>query len=88
MLNNQNSYNSPVFGLVMEASRGVAVSTVLTDTVNRTARAVVRWNERRKCKKLYREAKNEIAKLDDHMLRDIGWPGRYEEQNPCMRDDF
>ena len=88
MLKNQPTHPSPIAGLVMEAARGNAVTTLLSDTAHRIVMAVQKANEDRKCRKLIRETKETIAKLDDVTLRDIGWPGRYENQNPCIRDKF
>lgn len=88
MLNNQRTHSSPIAGLVMEASRGSAISSVLTNLMHRVVIAFEKASERRKCRKLIRDTKREMAKLDDNVLRDIGWPGRYEQQNPCAREDF
>lgn len=88
MLKNQPTHPSPIAGLVMEAARGNAVTSLLTDVVHRVVLAVHRARENRKCRKLVRETRQAVAKLDDVTLRDIGWPGRYEHQNPCIRDKF
>ncbi|MCP4319836.1 MAG: hypothetical protein GY789_28620 [Hyphomicrobiales bacterium] len=88
MLNNQPTQSSPMVGLVMEASRGAVVSSVVTDILHSAVIAVQQANERRKCRKLYRDTKREMAKLNDNVLHDIGWPWRYEEQNPSAREDF
>ena len=88
MLNNQRTHSSPIVGLVFEASRGNTVASVLTDLMNGLVVAIQRANERRKCRKLIRDTRREMDKLDENVLRDIGWPGRYEKQNPCAREDF
>ena len=86
MLN--KAYKSPIAGLVMEASRGTAVTSILVELAQRAVASLNRANERRKCQKLIRETRREMEKLDAITLRDIGWPGRYEQQNPCAREDF
>jgi hypothetical protein len=86
MLN--NAHKSPIAGLVMEASRGTAVTSILVDLAHRTVSAFHRANERRKCRNLIRATRREMEKLDAMTLRDIGWPARYEQQNPCARDQI
>ena len=65
MLKNQPTHPSPIAGLVMEAARGNAVTTLLSDTAHRIVMAVQKANEDRKRRKLIRETKETIAKLDD-----------------------
>ncbi len=88
MMKNQPTHPSPIAGLVMEAARGTAVTSLLSEWVNRAVLALQRANEDRKCRKVKRETEAAIAELDDFMLRDIGWPGRYESQNPCVGKDL
>ena len=88
MLKNQPTHPSPIAGLVMEAARGNAVTALLVELAHRGALALQKAHEDRKCRKLIRETREAVAKLDETTLRDIGWPGRYEHQNPCIRDEF
>lgn len=87
MLKNQPTHPSPIAGLVMEAARGTTVTSLLSEWAHRLVLALQKANEDRKCQKLKRETEAAIAELDEFMLRDIGWPGRYERQNPCARKD-
>ena len=88
MLNNQHTHSSPIAGLVMEASRGATVSSVLANLLHRAWATFERISKHRKRRRLIRDTRREMAKLDEKTLRDIGWPGRYEQQNPCAREDF
>lgn len=36
---------------------------------------------------LHRKTMTAMAKLDDHMLSDVGWPGRYDPESTRETDD-
>ena len=40
------------------------------------------WKEH-KCRSLHRYTEREIAKLNDQIRHDIGWPARYDPRESC-----
>jgi len=87
MLNAKQRTHGPIAGFVLEAGLGTAIAEIVTGA---TAGAIARYHrfiERRRCARYYREATRAMAGLDDHMLTDIGWPGRYEREVPCRDAD-
>ncbi|MCY6380037.1 hypothetical protein [Hoeflea prorocentri] len=42
------------------------------------------WKEH-KCRSLHRYTEREIAKLNDQIRHDIGWPARYDPRESCRR---
>lgn len=88
MLKNQSTRHSPISGMVMEASQGSVISSAVSELVQRVIAVLKRANKRRQCRRLIRETYRAMEKLDERTLHDIGWPGRYEQQDPCSRADF
>lgn len=41
--------------------------------------------KRHKCRSMHRYTEREIAKLNDVIRRDIGWPARYDPRETCRR---
>ena len=41
--------------------------------------------KRYKCRSLHRYTEREIAKLNDAIRHDIGWPARYDPRESCRR---
>ena len=88
MLNNQHSENSPVVSLAIGARYAAADRSIVASALSQLADAIQRRHQRRKCEKLHRETQRELSGLSDEMLKDIGWPARYEEQNPYIRGSY
>lgn len=43
--------------------------------------------EHHRRKRLHRQTMHSIAQLNDHMLSDVGWPGRYDPEKPGNQPD-
>ena len=87
MLNEKHREQAPIAGLVLEAGLGTAITDIAFDAVKRVAESYRRFVEQRRCARLHRQTIESVAELDDFMLADIGWPGRYEKEAPCRRAD-
>ncbi len=80
MLNSHVEANDPFAGLDLHERTGSSRGT-LAGLTAWFHRRIEQW----RCAKLRRETAHAIAKLDDRTLSDIGWPGRFEAQDPCAK---
>ncbi|WP_136656424.1 hypothetical protein [Nitratireductor sp. XY-223] len=81
MLNNARIENRNPYGVTIVPARHRAGTQIVTRLANEI-RAL--W-KRHQCRRLHRQTEKEIAKLSDQMLRDIGWPARYDKRDSCRR---